>query len=81
MTLPCPRRAESGLKITEPETDHWREEDNTCSYCGSMNPEQFLKECEKGTELTPTDKNYKVYVHPVNPLAGTTRLWFNIFTT
>lgn len=48
---------------------HWRE-DGTCSYCGSLSPEQFFAAIEAGAELGPTDKNYKVYVHRAHPLVG-----------
>lgn len=42
----------------------WRA-DNTCSYCGGLNPEELLKGVSEGTvTLTPTDKSYKVYVEP-----------------
>lgn len=41
---------------------YWRHGDQTCSYCGSISPETFLLLSEGGTELTPTDKNYKVYI-------------------
>jgi len=53
----CPRREEDGHEGV----DQWREGD-TCSYCGSMNPDRFMEEAEKGTKLIPTDKKYKVYV-------------------
>lgn len=34
-----------------------------CSYDGSMHPDEFMAYLdEPGTELTPTDKNYKVYI-------------------
>lgn len=34
-----------------------------CSYDGSMHPDEFMAYLEKpGTLLTPTDKNYKVYI-------------------
>lgn len=40
----------------------WRE-DNCCSYCGSLNPEEFMRRLEAGdVSLVPTDKSYKVYV-------------------
>lgn len=42
---------------------YWRPDDNTCSYCGSMHPEDFMKALWARKELTPTDKSYKVYVH------------------
>lgn len=44
----------------------WRP-DRSCSYCGSMNPDDFMARVEAGTvELGTTDKNYKVYVRAVN---------------
>lgn len=37
--------------------------DDTCTFCGSLNPETFMKRLEAGDiEVGPTDKNYKVYV-------------------
>jgi hypothetical protein len=42
---------------------HWREDDNSCSYCGSLNNDYFMERLEKGdVEVGPTDKSYKVYV-------------------
>lgn len=41
--------------------DYW-EKDETCSYCGSISPEEFWRRAAAGRQLTPTDKNYKVYV-------------------
>jgi len=44
--------------------DHFQEGDNTCSYCGSLNPDEFMRRLEAGEiSLGATDKNYKVYVH------------------
>lgn len=39
----------------------WSDE-GRCSYCGSMSEEAFFKAIEDGVAITPTDKNYKVYV-------------------
>jgi len=59
--ITCPRRAE-GFGHGEEGKDSWRE-DNTCSFCGSLNPAEVLARVEAGTAtLGPTDKNYKVYV-------------------
>jgi hypothetical protein len=56
----CPQRVEGPFKY--PEYDTW-ESDNSCSFCGSMNPDAFMAHVEAGdVELEPTDKNYKVYV-------------------
>lgn len=60
--MPCPRRLETPHQYTPPSTDHWRPEDNTCSYCGSMSPEEFMTKAAEGAQLGPTDKNYKVYI-------------------
>ncbi|WP_439398672.1 hypothetical protein ACRQ5Q_15035 [Bradyrhizobium sp. PMVTL-01] len=50
---------------TEPE-DFWhgRGAHRACSYCGSMNPDDFFKAVEDGScaKITGTDKNYKIYV-------------------
>lgn len=59
--LLCPRRSESPFKAIV-EGDHWQGDD-TCSYCGSLNPETLMARIEKGDiELGSTDKSYKVYV-------------------
>lgn len=58
--IPCPRRSESALRLTEPSSDKF---DPCCSYCGSMNPDTFMRRLEEGTlTLGSTDKSYKVYV-------------------
>jgi len=68
----CPRRGESpnpdayGDGTSTP--DRWdrrygRKGPRSCSYCGSMHPDDFLAAARDGSgELGPTDKNYKVYV-------------------
>lgn len=44
-------------------SSHWDQEDNTCSYCGSLNNDYFMQRLETGdVEVGPTDKSYKVYV-------------------
>lgn len=41
----------------------WRESDNSCSYCGSLNNDYLMERLERGdVEVGPTDKSYKVYV-------------------
>lgn len=67
--LPCPRRAESPIAVTSPETDRWRD-DKTCSYCGSLNPEVFMRLAAAGNKIIPTDKNYKAYIEVDNALVG-----------
>lgn len=62
MTLPCPRRAEMGLRIGEPSDDSFEQRD-ACSYCGSLNPDTFMARLEAGDiQIGSTDKSYKVYV-------------------
>lgn len=59
----CPRRAESFREVKEGESDGFREDDDTCRYCGSLNPDTFMARLEAGdVELDPTDKSYKIYV-------------------
>ena len=59
----CPRRSENPLVANRfPGPDEWLGDD-TCSYCGSLNPDVFMARLEAGdVRLEPTDKNYKVYV-------------------
>lgn len=57
----CPSRMSGPFVM--PEHDTWRA-DNTCSYCGSLNPDAFMQGVENGSiTLGPTDKSTKVYVH------------------
>lgn len=63
----CPRREEvapsSIFKL--PDEDVWRKFEHaggTCSYCGSMHPDEFMRAVEAGATLTPTDKDYKAYL-------------------
>lgn len=67
--LPCPRSHEglpyhlmSDAFKKEVDATHWRD-DGTCSYCGSINPEQLFKAIDDGVEIGPTDKEYKIYLH------------------
>lgn len=48
---------------------HWRE-DGTCSHCGGMRPSLILKAIREGSEVEPTDKNYKIYVNMPDPDVG-----------
>jgi hypothetical protein len=73
----CPRRAESFLAThgqRKQERDWWgsRNGHKVCSYCGSMQPDEFFEAVEAGAEIGPTDKSYKVYVGLQNPMAGQT---------
>ena len=58
----CPRRSEAPYDI-HPRDNDYDPSDDTCNYCGSMNPDTFMERVEAGdVELGATDKNYKVYV-------------------
>lgn len=51
------------MEVQRRHVTHW-EADDTCSYCGSLSPDRFMREVEAGTcRLGTTDKNYKVYVY------------------
>jgi hypothetical protein len=39
----------------------WRD-DRTCHFCGSVHPDDFMEATLNGTQLSATDKRYKVYV-------------------
>lgn len=66
----CPRRDETGQQGGEGLLDTWRpprgagmgSAGRTCSYCGSMEPGEFLAAAAAGVELGPTDKIYKIYI-------------------
>lgn len=65
--MQCPRKiGDTGgspvFKIAQSE-DTWRE-NNTCSYCGSLHPDEFMRRLETGEQVIPTDKGYKAYVGP-----------------
>ena len=63
MTHRCPRRDEMSSVFKLPSGEDTYRADNTCSYCGSLNPDEFMARVEAGdVELGPTDKDYKVYV-------------------
>jgi hypothetical protein len=34
----------------------------TCSFCGSLHPDDFMDRVRSGVEVGPTDKNYKAYI-------------------
>jgi hypothetical protein len=58
----CPRRSENPRARDVVGQDWWEPDNNTCSYCGSMSVNDFFQAINDGQELTPTDKDYKVYV-------------------
>lgn len=71
MTHTCPRRIENGMDRegplvgSGPNLDNYDQERNgyhTCSYCGSVEPGEFMQAVRDGVEVGPTDKSYKVYV-------------------
>lgn len=66
----CPRReAEGAQMLLNPERsetpDTWRDEGGlrVCSYDGGLHPEDFMAFVREHTEIGPTDKSYKLYVH------------------
>lgn len=61
----CPRRSEShfGSSPVFARDNDYDDSDDSCSYCGSLNPDTFMARLEVGDVLLgSTDKNYKVYV-------------------
>lgn len=65
----CPRRAAEGhatdnspLRYDGSNLDEWRE-DRTCSYDGSMHPDDFMQAVrDRAIQIGPTDKSYKFYL-------------------
>lgn len=58
----CPRRGElPGTFKFNDHDDEWRS-DGTCSFCGSLNPENVLASIKAGVAVIPTDKSYKMYL-------------------
>ncbi len=75
-TMTCGRRSETSKPATDdPGPDSWGA-GNTCSYCGSMHPDDVLKAIREGARMTPTDKGYKLYVGDRSAKA-----YFHHFTT
>ena len=65
----CPRSVENGGgpdSVFKPPMNGemtWREDDGSCSYCGSVNPDVLMARLEKGDiSVIPTDKSYKLYI-------------------
>lgn len=58
----CRRRSENPIEPKYRDDLDWWREDNTCSYCGSLNPDEVIRLIEAGSQVTPTDKNYKIYL-------------------
>lgn len=69
----CPDRASSLAAIKFPGPDSWDvmpNKDRTCSFCGSLHPDDFLRLVEAAADpgkpdhrLDPTTKGYKWYVN------------------
>lgn len=68
----CPRRIhEVGPWSREENLDSWTTGHGvvgqdavgpSCSFCGSLNPDRFMKLVREGWIVGPTDKNYKAYL-------------------
>lgn len=60
----CPRQDEVPPGPYRDAVSTWTDRDGAraCSFCGSMHPDDLFAAIERGEELVPTDKSYKVYV-------------------
>ena len=59
----CPCRKDNPHSDLSAFRFHNKPDEDFCDYCGSLNPDTFMKLLEEGKiSLDPTDKNYKVYV-------------------
>lgn len=62
--MKCPRQNESWMFRDKEYESLYDPADNTCHYCGSLNPDEFMTRLEVGTiSLGATDKSYKAYVY------------------
>ncbi len=69
----CPRSGESARLLRKEHRDHWfmRDGYRSCSYCGSMHPEDLFAAIDAGTAaISGTDKNYKIYVDMPAKMGG-----------
>jgi hypothetical protein len=69
----CPDHTDPRNPVTgAPVADRWWDRDGfcVCSFCGSLEPDDFLKLVLAGNPLSVTNKEHKVYVHAPNPIAG-----------
>lgn len=69
----CPRRSEVFQDRT-PNQDRWQRmtgarDLHSCSYCGSLAPDEFMQAVRDGCEIGPTDKSYKAYVEGLGTFA------------
>jgi len=78
----CPRRLSDRGSANQ--VDYWRTEQNglrTCSYDGSLHPEDFLKFVTEKAEIGPTDKSYKFYIHAADEsVAGAGKFYTHHFS-
>lgn len=79
----CAPRTEAEKQAFQPpfnEDPRWCE-DGTCSFCGGMRPSIALKAIREGAEVTPTDKNYKIYVEGLHlPGCPANKCYLNHFS-
>ena len=68
--ITCPRRMlEFGPWEREEGLDRYERggglvgQSRSCSFCGSLPPDDFMDLVRAGAEVAPTDKNYKAYVN------------------
>lgn len=61
----CPRRVgEPGPWEHEEGLDGWtkRADIERCDFCGSIEPDEFMRLVREGYQVGPTDKSYKAYM-------------------
>lgn len=60
--IKCPLQRYGTLRAQIEHDAKWRA-DGTCSYCGSVSPDDFFEALKQGAEIIPTDKDYKCYIN------------------
>lgn len=75
--MTCPRRMrDPGPWEYKENLDYWEKSgiNKTCSFCGCMDPDEFIELCKKvietkgeqGYGVNLSDKRYKIYAHQPN---------------
>ena len=73
---------EMGPWKREENLDTWtkRGDFEICDFCGSMNPDEFMRLVREGFQVGPTDKSYKVYVQSPDGTGREGKFYFQHLT-
>jgi hypothetical protein len=61
--MDCPRKGNFSAVFKIGQGADFYHPNQTCSWCGSLSGEEFMRRVEEGTlQMSGTDKNYKIYI-------------------